>query len=234
MINEPKLITIRRAFPRPTSDMVEAFQDVTTCWIGDAMGGRGAIDSGIRPLVGGTKRISGTAITAQVVANSNAAIFAAIQYAQPGDIVLAAAEAFSGAAVVGDVLAGMAKNKGVAALVIDGMVRDIEGLREVGLPIWARGLTPNSCSREGIGTVGQTIVLGGQTISSGDIVVLDEDGVIAISGQSADDILAAVEDIKLAEAKILASVAAGATAPPAITAILESDRVVYVDESPND
>lgn len=229
MINEPKLLTIRRSFRRPDISHVEGLGNATTCWIGDAMGGRGAVDAGIRPLVSAAKRISGTALTVRAVANSNAAIFAAVQCAMAGDIILAAVEGFTQAAVVGDVLAGMAQNQRVSALVIDGMVRDIDGLREVGMPIWARGLTPNSCTREGIGSVGLPIVLGGQMIDSGDIVVIDEDGIVAVPQMQADDVLETIAEIKLAEVKLLAEVAAGATSPKAITDLLRSDRVSYVD-----
>lgn len=229
MVNEPKLLTIKRHFERPKAIDVAFFGECTTCWIGDALGGRGAMDSGIKPIVAGPQRLSGTAITVQAVANSNAAIFAAIEFAKPGDIIVASVEGFSNAAVVGDVLAGMAMNKGIAAIVVDGMVRDIEGLREVGLPIWARGLTPNSCSREGIGRVGFAAVVGQQHIRSGDIVVIDEDGVIAVPIAGLELVKQTIEEIKAAEKAILETVAAGAILPPAIQNLLASDKVQIIE-----
>ena len=229
MINEPKLLTIKKTFERADGDLVKRLCATTTCWIGDAMDGRGALNAAIRPIVPGKGRIAGTAITARTSANSNAAIFAAITIAKPGDVVIVDAEGFEGAAVVGDVLAGMARNQGIAALVIDGMVRDIEGLREVGLPIWARGLTPNSCSREGVGNVGFPINIGGQQIACGDIVVIDEDGIVPVPQEAAARVLAIIDEIKIAEAKILARVADGLTVSDPIAALLQSDRVNFVE-----
>lgn len=229
MINEPPLLTIKKSFERPERAIIDAFATTNACWVGDAMAGRGALDAGIRPIVPTDGVVAGPAITAAAAANSNAAIFGAIAHAQKGDIILAAAEAFNGAAVIGDVLAGMARNRGIAAIVIDGMVRDIVGLRDVGLPVYARGLTPNSCSREGIGSVGLPITIGGVPAQSGDVVVLDGDGVVVVPRAQGESVLATIEDIKVAESAVLARVADGLDVPDPIKALLSSDRVRYVD-----
>jgi len=229
MINEPPLLTIRTSFERPPQAVLEGFARTTACWVGDAMSGRGALDAGIRPIVPTDRVVAGPAITVSASANSNAAIFGAIANAQRGDILLAAAEAFTGAAVIGDVLAGMARNRGIAALVIDGMVRDIAGLKEVGLPVYARGLTPNSCAREGIGTVGLPITIGGVAAQSGDIVVIDADGVMIVPCAEGERVLATIEEIKAAETAVLARVAGGLEVPDPIKTLLASDRVRYVD-----
>ena len=92
------------------------------------------------------------------------------EYAKPGDVLIVATNAYEEASVAGDVMLGMAKNKGVCALVTDGMVRDVDGLNAVGIPVFARGLSPNSPFKDGPGTIGLPISLGGVTVNAGDVV----------------------------------------------------------------
>ena len=95
-------------------------------------------------------------------------------------MIIAASDGFSATAVVGDNVAAMAKNKGVAAIVTDGMARDRDGILPVGLPVFARGITPNSCVRSRPGKVGFAIVCGGVAVQAGDIVLGDRDGAVVI------------------------------------------------------
>jgi hypothetical protein len=74
----------------------------------------------------------------------------------------------------------MLKNRGVLAFVTDGLVRDLPGLLAVGLPVYCAGLTPNSPVRNGPGTVGLPVVVGGVHVEAGDIVVADQDGVVIV------------------------------------------------------
>src|SRR5258708_5956047 len=86
--------------------------------------------------------------------SDNLAILAAIALAEPGDVIVAAGDGFTGTAIVGDNMAAMARNRKVAAIVADGLVRDSAGVVGVGLPMFARGITPNSCVRSGPGRIG--------------------------------------------------------------------------------
>jgi 4-hydroxy-4-methyl-2-oxoglutarate aldolase len=131
--------------------------------------------------------------------------------------------------VVGDNLAAMAKNKGVVAIVIDGMARDSEGIVGVGLPVFARGITPNSCVRSGPGKVGLPIVCAGVAIQSGDAVLGDRDGVVIIPRADLADIVAKLDGIRRAEEETQKKIRAGMTQMDSITQLLQSDRVVYVD-----
>ena len=118
------------------------------------MQGRAALDHHIKPVDPECAQFVGPALTCQTGADDNLAILAALVLAEPGDVIVAAADAFSATAVVGDNVTMMAKNKGVAAIVIDGMARDSYGIVPVGLPVFSRGITPNSCVRSGPGRVG--------------------------------------------------------------------------------
>jgi len=138
MIDEPPLLRIRRDFPRPAPALIEAFRDAMTGWVVDAQNGRGALEAGVKPLfpnAPGMGRCCGVALTCACGPDDNLALFAAVALARPGDVIVCASEGFAHGAICGDILAGMAKNAGIAALVSDGMVRDGVGLREVGLAV---------------------------------------------------------------------------------------------------
>ena len=142
---------------------------------------------------------------------------------------MAATDAFTATAITGDLLMGMARNRGVAGLVTDGMVRDLVGILGVGLPVYCAGLTPNSPVRNGPGTVGLPVVLGGVNIDSGDVLVCDDDGVVVIPLRQLDQVIAKLADVRAAEAALEAKVKAGLEIPDFITAILASDRIARID-----
>ena len=103
----------------------------------------------------------GVAVTCNCGPADNLALFAALETAGPGDILVAATDACMSTSVTGDLLLGMARNRGVTALVTDGVVRDLVGILGVGLPVYCAGLSPNSPARNGPGSVGLPVVLGG-------------------------------------------------------------------------
>jgi 4-hydroxy-4-methyl-2-oxoglutarate aldolase len=226
MIKDPPLLTIRRDFPRPTPADVAAFAGVPTGYAIDAMGGRGALDYRIKPLAPATSVMVGVAITCHCGPADNLALFAAMATARPGDILIAATDAFTATAVTGDLLLGMARNRGVAGLVTDGLARDLAGIIGVGLPAYCAGITPNSPARNGPGTVGLPVVLGGVSVESGDIVLGDNDGVVIVPRGEAGTVLKRLADVRAAEAALEAKVKAGLEVPDFVQAILASDRVI--------
>nr|MBA3326307.1 RraA family protein [Paracoccaceae bacterium] len=127
--------------------------------------------------------------------------------------------------VTGDLLLGMARNRGVAGLVTDGLVRDLAGVLGVGLPVFAAGVTPNSPARNGPGTIGMPVVVGGVPVEAGDVVIGDADGVVVIPHGRAADVVAALAAVRAAEAALEAKVKAGLEIPDFIAAVLASDRV---------
>jgi 4-hydroxy-4-methyl-2-oxoglutarate aldolase len=220
------MLTIRRHFPRPSS--IAPFRAAPTGWVADANGRRGALDFRIRAVTR-ARRFCGTALTVWSRARDNLAPYAAIEFAQEGDVLVIASEGYTEAAVVGDVLVGMARNKGIVAVVTDGAARDVEGLDAIGIPVFARGLTPNSPWKDGPGEIGTSVVLGGVGIASGDLVVGDENGVVAVPQGRLEAVAAEIEHVKKREAAMDAAVQSGATAPDWLKALLESDKVRYLD-----
>lgn len=232
MLKDPPLLTIRRTIPRLDAAQTEPFRDCMTGWLVDAQNGRGALDAAIKPVApeqAGMRRFVGSALTCWCGPNDNLALSAAVALARPGDVIIAAAEGFTGSAVVGDLLSGMARNKGVAAIVIDGMARDRDGILAVGLPVFARGTTPNSCVRSGPGTVGLPVTVSGVTIRSGDLVLGDVDGVVIAPAAELEAIAARVAAIRAAEGEVERELKAGSTARPDFKDLFESDQVAWVD-----
>lgn len=226
MIKDPPLLTIRRDFPRPSPAEIAAFAGVPTGHVIDAMGGRGALDYRIKPLAPATSILVGIAITCHCGPADNLGLFAAMATAKPGDILIAATDAFTATAVTGDLLLGMAKNRGVAGLVTDGLARDLAGILGVGLPVYCAGITPNSPARSGPGTVGLPVVLGGVSIESGDLVIGDNDGVVIVARRDVSTVIKRLADVRAAEAALEAKVKAGLEVPDFVQSILASDRVI--------
>ena len=225
MIKDPPVLRIRRGFARPTDALLAQFAGVPTGYLVDAMGGSGCLDYRIKPLAEPSAVMVGTAMTCHAGPADNLALFGALAAGRRGDILMAATDSFMGAAITGDLLLGMAKNKGIAGLVTDGVVRDLVGILGVGLPVYCAGLTANSPARNGPGTVGLPIVIGGVRIESGDIVVGDRDGVVIVPLAEAASVAKKLAEVKAAEAGLEALVRGGLEVPDFVTAIIRSDRV---------
>lgn len=228
MIKDPPLLTIRRDFARPAAADLAAFAGVPTGYAVDAMGGGGGLDYRIKPLLPVQAPLVGVAVTCQCGPADNLALFAALAVAQAGDILVAATEGFTATSVTGDLLLGMAKNRGIAGFVTDGLVRDLAGIQAVGLAVYCAGVTPNSPVRNGPGKVGLPVVLGGAAIESGDIVIGDQDGVVIVPRAQVAQVRAKLADVRAAEAALEAKVKAGLEIPDFIQSILDSDRVVQL------
>jgi 4-hydroxy-4-methyl-2-oxoglutarate aldolase len=229
MIKDPPLLTIKRSFPRPEADDLAAFTRVQTGYVVDAMEGRGALDHRIKPLAPMAAVLVGTAVTCHCGPADNLGLFAALATAQPGDILIAATDGFTGTSITGDMLMGMARNRGLAGLVTDGLARDIAGILGVGLPVYCMGLSPNSPARNGPGSVGLPIVMGGVTIASGDIVIADNDGVVIVPRPRTREVIGRLAGVRAAEAVLEAKVKDGLEIPDFIQSVLASDRIAQID-----
>ena len=191
MIEEPPLLRILTAPKRnrPTPQQIAAFRDVPSGNICDAMGGNGALDMAIKPLPGLPERFCGPALTADNGPADILGLAGALEEAMPGDVIVNAVDGWQGCAALGDMVVGMAKNGGVAALVTDGPARDLAGIVPHGLPVFATGLNPNSPYGKGPGKVGYPVHIGGRRVASGDIVVGDRDGVVVVPFDEIDRII---------------------------------------------
>ncbi len=228
MIAPPPLLTIRRHFARAAAADVARLAGVPISMIADAQRGRGGLDHRIQPLEP-QYAFAGPAVTCWCGAADNLGALAALEIAEPGDVVVIACDGFDGVGVVGDRFAGMARNKGLAAVVVDGLVRDRSGIRAAGVPHYARGTNASSALSLGPGEVGLPIAIGGVVIESGDVLVGDGEGVIVVPQRTIGDVLRELEAVKLAEVRLDREVAEGARGFGWVADLMQTDRVRYLD-----
>ena len=229
MIGDPVALTIRRDFPRPPAAVVDAFRDAPTGFVTDAFNGRGSLHHAVKPLIP-SMSFCGTAVTALCSPMDNLAAMAVLDFAKPGDVIVIAAAADEFAATIGDLWALWARRIGIAAIVVDGLVRDVPGLLDAEIPVFARGHCPNAGYRNGPGEVNLGVVCGGIAINPGDIVVGDRDGVVAVPRELAEVVAARLGIVRVKEAEALAKVHRGEKLQFWNEAALESrGGVRYVD-----
>jgi 4-hydroxy-4-methyl-2-oxoglutarate aldolase len=156
----------------------------------EAAGRRGLIDASWHQIVPGS-RVAGPARPVRCGQDDNLMVHAAIAAARPGDVLVLTMPEPRPVALVGDLLATQALRQGVAGRLIDASVRDVEDLRELGLPIWARWVRIHGAGKEVPGTIDQPVEVGGARIAPGDVVVLDADGAAVVAGDRVDAVLEA-------------------------------------------
>jgi 4-hydroxy-4-methyl-2-oxoglutarate aldolase len=226
MLDNPPPLIIHRGHTRPDPALVEAFRGAQTSHLADAMDGRGALDHRIKPMDQGNAAFVGPALTALAYPADVVGVFGALAEAQPGDVIVVANDGYAATAVVGDLVAGMMKNKGVAAFVTDGQARDRAGIVAAGMPLFAAGIMPASPAANGPGVVGAPVTLGGQHVRPGDIIVGDADGVVVVPLDRAEQVLERLAAVRAAEAKAVAAVEAGATGNDRIRDIVAAARII--------
>jgi 4-hydroxy-4-methyl-2-oxoglutarate aldolase len=164
------------------------------------------VDPAVRAMIPEV-RMAGRAFTV-VAEDDHLPVMAALAEAAPGDVLVIATNGGM-RAVFGELFATEARRRGLAGIVADGFCRDLRGLRQIGLPVFARGATPRSGTTVSRAAFGQAIVCGGVEVSPGDIVFGDDDGVLIASAERIGAALATAETIAHSERAILAAQARG-------------------------
>ena len=159
----------------------------------EAAGRRGLIDVDLHQVVPGS-RAAGPARTVACGQDDNLMVHAAIAHAQPGDVLVLTMPIPRPVALVGELLATQALAHGVAGLLVDAAVRDVEPLAELGLPIWARWIRIRGADKRVPGAIDHPVTMGGQPIAAGDIVVLDADGAAVIERVRAAEVVVAARE----------------------------------------
>ena len=234
MIENPPLIQIKKksSRKRPSEKQINGFKNIPTGFICDALNGYAALDPSIKPLsIPGKKikQIVGPALTVFSGAADVLGMAIALSEIQPGDIVVNGVSGFQGTAAVGDRIAGMIKNNGGVGLVTDGPMRDLDGIIETGLDCFCTGLNPNSPFNSGPAKIGFPINIGGTTVSSGDIIVADSDGVTVVPFDKIDEVLKKLDRIIEVENAMDKQVSEGLKISQKALDYLKSDQVVYFD-----
>jgi 4-hydroxy-4-methyl-2-oxoglutarate aldolase len=145
----------------------------------EAAGREGLVDVDLTPVIPGA-RVCGPARPVLCGQDDNLMVHAAMAAARPGDVVVLTMPEPRPVALVGDLLATQAKEQGVAGLLIDAAIRDVEDLEILGLPIWTRWIRIRGATKDAPGTIDEPVSVGGATIATGDAVVLDADGAAVV------------------------------------------------------
>jgi 4-hydroxy-4-methyl-2-oxoglutarate aldolase len=159
----------------------------------EAAGRSQVVDLDLVQVIPGS-HAAGPARTVRCGQDDNLMVHAAVAEAEPGEVLVLTMPEPRPVALVGELLGTQMKERGVAALLVDAAVRDVEELRELGLPVWARWVRVRGAEKKTPGTIGESVVVGGATIRQGDLVVLDADGAVVVEKERIDEVLAAAED----------------------------------------
>lgn len=161
-----------------------------TATVYEASGREGLIDADMVQLIPGS-RVAGPARTVRCGQGDNLMVHAAMAYAQPGDVLVLTMPEPAPVALVGELLLTQARERGVAALLVDAAVRDADEMREMGVPIWARWIRVRGATKTEVGAIDEPVEVGGATIRPGDAVVLDSDGAAVVAHERLEEVLAA-------------------------------------------
>jgi regulator of RNase E activity RraA len=197
---------------RAPDELLARFRGLGTGPVCDALGRFAAIDYQIKPL-DPQMELVGSALTVWTRPCDNIAIYKALEMAQPNDVLVIATNGYTTNSVSGELTTLVGRARGLAGMVIDGMVRDSREIIEIGLPVFARGLTPNSPFKDGPAKINVPVTCGGISVTPGDIVVGDADGVVVVPLESAEATLERVAAIHAKEAAIRAEIESGEIIP---------------------
>ena len=160
-------------------DLAERFRRIPVANISDCMSRMTAGGPRLRPMHGGAV-MAGPALTVRTRPGDNLLVHKALDLAQPGDVIVVDAGGDLTNAIIGEIMTSYARSRGVAGIVINGAIRDCGAIRQGDFPVYAAGVTHRGPYKDGPGEINGTIALDGMTIAPGDLILGDDDGVLAI------------------------------------------------------
>ncbi len=168
----------------------------------------GLVDAEFRPLIRGAS-VAGRARTVRCGQDDNLMVHVAMTRLRPGEILVVSMPEPRPVALVGDMLATQASARGAAGMLVDAAVRDGDAIAEIGVPVWARWVRISGPSRRTVGELDVPVTVGGQQIATGDVVVLDSDGVVVIPADALSRVVDAAHERHARELTRRARLAAG-------------------------
>ncbi|CAH0136437.1 4-hydroxy-4-methyl-2-oxoglutarate aldolase/4-carboxy-4-hydroxy-2-oxoadipate aldolase [Peribacillus simplex] len=173
--------------------LIQQFKNLPTTAISDAMEGLNNLESAIKPLKE-EFRLAGRALTVQMPVGDNSAVLKAIGEAKAGDIIVVDSKGDTYRAIAGDFVVGMMQTMEIGGLVVDGVIRDLEAIKEMNFPVFSKGTTVASSGKAGVGQTNIPISCGGVTVFPGDIIIGDIDGVVVVPQAMGEEILIKAKD----------------------------------------
>jgi 4-hydroxy-4-methyl-2-oxoglutarate aldolase len=185
-----------------SDDVIELARAQAAATVYEAAGQEGAMDAGIHSVAPGMQ-LCGRALTVRCQPADNLTLHAAVALARPGDIIVANVGDFLEAGHWGEILTVAAQARGIGGLVINGGVRDIEAAQRHGFPVFARGVSMKATVKRVLGDINLPITCGNVSISPGDLVLADDDGVVVIPAGRVEQILRAATERENREADVM-------------------------------
>lgn len=201
-----------RIRPRPVPvarHLIDGLAAFPTPAISDQMNRLYTLSAEIRPVTA-ARRLAGPVCTVKVFPGDNLMVHKALDVARPGDVIMVDASSSQMTAVLGDLVSTKAKHRGISGFIVDGLIRDLPGIEELGdFPVFARGITPIGPLHRGPGEINGAVSVGGIVVQAGDVVVADENGVVVVPRGDVELILGRLRDRHADELVYVAAVAAG-------------------------
>ncbi|MFZ9529850.1 MAG: RraA family protein [Burkholderiales bacterium] len=181
---------IRTDFERVPPELVAAARELPAAILADVYGRRGTLHGRVAPL-SPTMKVAGPALTVEIRPGDNLMIHAALAIAKPGDVIIVDGKADQTCALIGEIMTTQAQKAGLAGMVLDAAVRDVEALRSNGFPIFSFGANPAGPTKFVPGRVNWPISVAGVAVNPGDLVVGDADGVVVIERERVAEMIEA-------------------------------------------
>lgn len=170
-------------------ELVRALSALPAATLYEGMGKAGAIHHHIRPMCPGS-RLAGVAYTVRILPGETLAVLRAVEEAPPGSVLVIDTGGDGESAVWGGTSSLASRVRGLAGCVTNGLVRDLDEIVEVGVPIYAAGVTVTGTLKSHPGWLGQPVCVGGQVVRAGDFLIGDADGVVVVPRETAQEALA--------------------------------------------
>ena len=210
--------------PRVSPAIVERFRGLASPNVSDAMGRFNFMDPGIRARSG--LPLCGIAVTANCRPADNLMVHKALDVALPGDIVVVATTGNLTSAVFGELMCTTAAAKKLGGIIVDGAIRDVDGITKLRFPAFSRTVCAGGCDKDCPGEINVPISCGGAVVIPGDIIVGDDDGVAVVPREHAEEVLDLVAALMEREAKRIEEIRAGQWFRPDIDASLRKKGVI--------
>lgn len=193
---------------RPSDELLQKFEGLTSALILEAMGKLGALTNDFKPVYHGA-RFFGCALPVKGYPGDNLMLHKAISIAKPGDVLVATVNGFTEAGLWGEIATEAAQAMGIRALVTDGAVRDTAEIAGLGFPVFARAISIKGTTKRQAGLINHPILIGGVMVEAGDIVIGDVDGVVVVPLKKAEAVLKRAQEIVEFETKVIEGIRKG-------------------------